>query len=309
MTTYLVERYLPGRDRAWLEEALARIPRDDADVSYLGSLYVPSDESCFCRFERPRRGQRRAHERAGRSAVRADRGRHRARSAVQVRGGEMKKLLVLAAALVAAAGISVAIATASSPRSGELHVTKECSRVQRRAPARRLLHDHVLEPEGDQGRLEGHLFPGSDRRHLRERPRSRRQARRLCARPCRARSDRFGSAHALGRDRGLQLVPCEGEGLDQGRPQLRLGREVQLRSRRLRRYGPARRRGRRAGLAHAAVAADQLRSSSCRASSSGSVSLSSSGMIRFASTLPSSTPHWSNESIPHTVPCVKTLCS
>ncbi len=39
----------------------------------------------------------------------------------------MKKLLVLAAALVAAAGISVAIATASSPRSGELHVTKECS--------------------------------------------------------------------------------------------------------------------------------------------------------------------------------------
>jgi len=39
----------------------------------------------------------------------------------------MKKLLVLGAALVAAAGISVAIATASSPRSGELHVTKECS--------------------------------------------------------------------------------------------------------------------------------------------------------------------------------------
>jgi len=50
MATYLVERYLPGRDRVWLEEALARIPRDDADVSYLGSLYVPSDESCFCRF-------------------------------------------------------------------------------------------------------------------------------------------------------------------------------------------------------------------------------------------------------------------
>jgi len=39
----------------------------------------------------------------------------------------MKKLLVLGAALVAAAGISVAIATASSPRSGDLHVTKECS--------------------------------------------------------------------------------------------------------------------------------------------------------------------------------------
>ncbi len=53
MTTYLVERYLPGRDRAWLEEALARIPRDDVDVSYLGSFYVPSDESCFCRFSAP----------------------------------------------------------------------------------------------------------------------------------------------------------------------------------------------------------------------------------------------------------------
>ena len=35
----------------------------------------------------------------------------------------------------------------------------------------------------------------------------------------------------------------------------------------------------------------------------------SSGMIRFASTLPSSTPHWSNESIPQIVPWVKTLCS
>jgi len=53
MTTYLVERYLPGRDRVWLEEALARIPRRDADVSYLGSLYLPSDESCFCRFTAP----------------------------------------------------------------------------------------------------------------------------------------------------------------------------------------------------------------------------------------------------------------
>jgi hypothetical protein len=51
MPTYLVERYLPGRDRAWLESALARLagPRDR--VTYLGSTYVPTDESCFCRFE------------------------------------------------------------------------------------------------------------------------------------------------------------------------------------------------------------------------------------------------------------------
>jgi hypothetical protein len=51
MPTYLVERYLPGLDRAWLESALARIPRDRREVTYLGSTYVPSDDSCLCRFE------------------------------------------------------------------------------------------------------------------------------------------------------------------------------------------------------------------------------------------------------------------
>ena len=51
MPTYLVERYLPGRDRVWLETALARLPRRRNGVAYLGSTYVPSDDSCFCRFE------------------------------------------------------------------------------------------------------------------------------------------------------------------------------------------------------------------------------------------------------------------
>lgn len=51
MPTYLVERYLPGRDRDWLEAALARLPKQTSGVAYLGSLYVASDESCFCRFE------------------------------------------------------------------------------------------------------------------------------------------------------------------------------------------------------------------------------------------------------------------
>src|SRR5713226_7768900 len=41
----------------------------------------------------------------------------------------------------------------------------------------------------------------------------------------------------------------------------------------------------------------------------GSSALSSSGMMRLASTFPSSTPHWSNESIFQMVPCTKTLCS
>ena len=53
MPTYLVERYLPGRDRAWLEVALARLANDRHGVAYLGSTYVPADESCFCRFEAP----------------------------------------------------------------------------------------------------------------------------------------------------------------------------------------------------------------------------------------------------------------
>jgi hypothetical protein len=66
MSTYLVERYLPGRDRSWLEETLAQLPRNDADVSYLGSLYIPSDESCFCRFSAPgAENVRRVNELAG----------------------------------------------------------------------------------------------------------------------------------------------------------------------------------------------------------------------------------------------------
>jgi hypothetical protein len=66
MSTYLVERYFPGHDRAWLEQALERLPGNDAEVSYLGSLYVPADESCFCRFGAPSsESVRRVNELAG----------------------------------------------------------------------------------------------------------------------------------------------------------------------------------------------------------------------------------------------------
>ena len=51
MPTYLVERYLPGRDRPWLEDELSRLPRERDGVRYLGSLYVRTDEVCLCRFE------------------------------------------------------------------------------------------------------------------------------------------------------------------------------------------------------------------------------------------------------------------
>jgi hypothetical protein len=51
MPTYLVERYLPGRDRVWLEAAITRLRRQRRRAAHLGSTYVPTDDSCFCRFE------------------------------------------------------------------------------------------------------------------------------------------------------------------------------------------------------------------------------------------------------------------
>ena len=51
MPTYLVERYLPGRDRTWLEAAVARLRKQRERAAHLGSTYVPSDDACFCRFE------------------------------------------------------------------------------------------------------------------------------------------------------------------------------------------------------------------------------------------------------------------
>jgi hypothetical protein len=50
MPTYLVERYLPGRDRAWIEAAVSRL-RGQRRATHLGSTYVAADDACFCRFE------------------------------------------------------------------------------------------------------------------------------------------------------------------------------------------------------------------------------------------------------------------
>ena len=55
---YMVERYLPGVTAGEIEEAstrLAAAARELAaygvEVSYLGSTFVPEEESCFSRFE------------------------------------------------------------------------------------------------------------------------------------------------------------------------------------------------------------------------------------------------------------------
>ena len=51
MPTYLVERYLPGRDRTWIEAAVDRLQRQRRTAAHLGSTYVAADDACFCRFE------------------------------------------------------------------------------------------------------------------------------------------------------------------------------------------------------------------------------------------------------------------
>jgi hypothetical protein len=58
MTAYLVERYLPGMSEAQASAAVRRAPAACAEltaagrrVRYLGSILMPSDEACFCRFD------------------------------------------------------------------------------------------------------------------------------------------------------------------------------------------------------------------------------------------------------------------
>jgi hypothetical protein len=55
---YLVERYLPGVTDGQLDEAgerlaaaAERLVDDGVEVRYVGSTFVPEEESCFCRFE------------------------------------------------------------------------------------------------------------------------------------------------------------------------------------------------------------------------------------------------------------------
>ena len=58
MNAYLVERYLPGvseselRSRLGRVEALCReLSAEGTEIHYAGSIFLPLEESCFCRFE------------------------------------------------------------------------------------------------------------------------------------------------------------------------------------------------------------------------------------------------------------------
>jgi hypothetical protein len=59
---YLVERYLPGAtgdDAVAAAERVAaateQMAAEGISVRYLGSTYIPVDETCFCEFEAPSR--------------------------------------------------------------------------------------------------------------------------------------------------------------------------------------------------------------------------------------------------------------
>ena len=58
MTQYMVEGYVPGATEASLEDgrrrieaAAEQIAADGTSIRYLGSTFVPEEESCFCWFE------------------------------------------------------------------------------------------------------------------------------------------------------------------------------------------------------------------------------------------------------------------
>jgi hypothetical protein len=53
MTAFLVERYLSRTGADELAGLLARLRRESrlGSAIYLGSIYVPADEACLCRFQ------------------------------------------------------------------------------------------------------------------------------------------------------------------------------------------------------------------------------------------------------------------
>ena len=67
--------------------------------------------------------------------------------------------LLLAVVMVAAFATAGSAENTGTPRSGELHVTKECSQYS--GQPRWVLHDHRVEPERDPPRHEGHLHQPS----------------------------------------------------------------------------------------------------------------------------------------------------
>lgn len=58
MSSFLVERYLPGLSESALRAGLERVQaaclelsQTGTQISYRGSIFLPDEESCFCRFD------------------------------------------------------------------------------------------------------------------------------------------------------------------------------------------------------------------------------------------------------------------
>jgi Nickel responsive protein SCO4226-like len=58
MNSYLVERYLPGLSEAEVRSGLARanaacaeLRAAGTEIHYRGSIFLPLEEACFCRFD------------------------------------------------------------------------------------------------------------------------------------------------------------------------------------------------------------------------------------------------------------------
>ena len=58
MNAYLVERYLPGMSEADVRDGLSRaqaacaeLAAQGSGIRYLGSIFLPLEEACFCRFD------------------------------------------------------------------------------------------------------------------------------------------------------------------------------------------------------------------------------------------------------------------
>ena len=207
-------------------------------AAYLGSTYVPADDSCFCRFEAETADDvRDANEIAGVPFARivATEEIGIGQPGSTEKGDRiMNRTLALVLAL-AAAGIL---------RDGRLRQLDGAERSSSRdegvlAVRRRrrfVLHDHLLEHPGDQARHEGGLSRSAigypDASEAGQRPRHRGGPADNAAfghvvldplRSCRRRG------HALGRDRELHRPQCwTAHGRVPGLPGLFLGRGLRL---------------------------------------------------------------------------------
>lgn len=61
MNSYLVERYLPGLSENEVRRGLERagavceeVSAEGKQIRYLGSIFLPLEEACFCRFDSDR---------------------------------------------------------------------------------------------------------------------------------------------------------------------------------------------------------------------------------------------------------------